>query len=75
MCWDEATPTGVHVDDYTCECEFGFELKSITKNGTTYDTCKNTEDCSDAEFRTIATEGVVACQLLSTMLITSPPVS
>ena len=41
---------GVHLDDYTCECESGFEFKSITKNGTTYHTCENIEDCPDAEF-------------------------
>ena len=31
ICWDKATPTVVHLNDYTCECDSGFELKSTAR--------------------------------------------
>ena len=47
VCRDSSTPTGCHSDDQT-ESEFGFELKNITQNGTTYRTCANIVVCPDA---------------------------
>ena len=48
VCRHSSTPTGYHSDDQTCESEFGFELKNITQNGTTYRTRANIVDCPDA---------------------------
>ena len=31
VCLDKATPTVVHVNDHTCECDSGFELKSTAR--------------------------------------------
>ena len=31
VCRDKATPTVVHLNDYTCECDSGFELKSTAR--------------------------------------------
>ena len=33
VCLDKATPTGVHLDDDTCDCDTGFELTSLKKDG------------------------------------------
>ena len=31
VCLDKATPTVVHLNDHTCECDIGFELKSTAR--------------------------------------------
>ena len=31
VCLDKATPTVVHLNDHTCECDSGFELKSTAR--------------------------------------------
>ena len=44
VCRDKATPTGFHLNDYTCECDSGFELKS-TGDSEVYQTFENVQFC------------------------------
>ena len=48
VCQDKATPTGVHVDDYTCNRDPGFDSKSLKKDGR-FTTCENVPACPDAQ--------------------------
>ena len=36
VCWVKATPTVVHLNEYTCECDSGFELKSTSSRVVAY---------------------------------------
>lgn len=44
-CIDKEEPTGVHIDDYTCDCDSGFELKKTSVGGKEYWVCENVPDC------------------------------
>lgn len=44
-CKDKSNPTGVHLNDYQCDCHSGFETKVEEENGTSYHVCGNIPDC------------------------------
>jgi len=47
-CVDGASPTGIHLDDYTCSCDSGYEITledSMIKQGEETKKCTNINDC------------------------------
>lgn len=44
-CKDKRNPTGVHFDDYECECDSGFQPEVQTIDNVQYHICGNIPDC------------------------------